>query len=288
MTNNKIALITGATGGIGKITALELAKLGFTVIIHGRNRAKTEQTVNEIRQLSSNDRVDFVLADLVKMDDVKAMAETLDKTYDRLDVLINNAGGIMNKIRETTEDGFEKTLALNLLAPFLLTELLLPHVKRSEEGRIINVTSDAHKLTAKPDFTDVDMVNTYSPLAAYGNAKLYLIWVSQYLAQQVSSSNTPNVTVNTVHPGVVATDFGAKSDLGPLLNFLTRLTRPFSKTPEQGAETVIYLATSPDVKTTSGQYFVNKKPAKVADTYFTPANQQRIWDYCLEKTKRWR
>ena len=149
------------------------------------------------------------------------------------------------------------------------------------------MTSDAHKLTAKPDFTDVDMVANYSPLAAYGNAKLYLIWISQYLAEKLSSSNTANVTVNTVHPGVVATDLGGSSQLGPLLNFLTKLTRPFSKTPEQGAETILYLATSNDVKTTSGQYFVNKKPAKVSDKYFTTANQQLIWDYCGEKTKRW-
>lgn len=287
MTNNKIALVTGATGGMGKVTAFELAKLGFTVIIHGRNQAKTEQTVNEIRQRSGNDHVDFILADLFKMDEVKAMTETFSKTYDRLDVLINNAGGIMNKTREITEDGFEKTLAINLLAPFLLTELLLPHLKISEDGRIINVTSDAHKLSAKPDFTDIDMVATYSPLTAYGNAKLYLIWVTQYLAQTLSLSNTNNVTVNTVHPGVVATNFGVGSDLGPILNFLLKLARPFNKTPEQGAETTTYLATSNDVKTTSGQYFVDKKPAKAAYKYFTTANQQLIWDYCLEKTKPW-
>lgn len=148
------------------------------------------------------------------------------------------------------------------MAPCLLTELLLAHVKRSKDRRIINVTSDAHKLTAKPDFTDIGVVASYSPLTAYGNAKLYLIWLSQCLARKISASNTDNVTVNTLHPGVVATDFWGSSDLGLILNFLTKLARPFSKTPEQGAEMILYLATSNDIKATSGQYFVDKSRPK--------------------------
>src|SRR5690606_17185594 len=196
--------------------------------------------------------------DLYLMGEVKKVAQTYIERYDHLDILINNAGGIMSKDRKETTEGVEKTIAVNRLVPFLLTELLLDVLKKWDDARIINVSSNSHQLNAKPDFDDLELKNNYNPLAAYGNAKLFLIWISQYLAEKLIQDGCENVTVNTLHPGAVATNFGVNSNLGGLLNFFGKLARPFFKTPEQGAETILYLATSEDVKSISGKYFENK------------------------------
>src|SRR5690606_9641601 len=135
-------------------------------------------------------------------------------------------------------------------------------------GRIINVSSNSHQLNAKPDFDDLELRNNYNPLTAYGNAKLFLIWISQYLAEKLIQNGYGNVTVNTLHPGAVATNFGVNSNLGGLLNFFGKLARPFFKTPEQGAETIIYLATSENVKSISGKYFENKKIKAPSEKYY--------------------
>jgi len=283
MEQQKTVFITGATGGIGKATAIALAKQQYQVIIHGRNKEKTAAACEEIKSISGNENIDYITGDLLLMSDVKKVAETLINKYNRLDVLINNAGGIMDKDRKETAEGIETTMAVNLLAPFLLTNLLLDVLKKSEVGRIINVSSNSHQLNAKPYFNDIELKSNYNPLAAYGNAKLFLIWISQYLAEKLIEDNFKNITVNTLHPGAVATNFGVDSNLGGLLNFFGKLARPFFKTPEQGAETILYLATSDDVKSISGKYFENKKIKTPSQKYYSQQNEQLVWDYCKNR-----
>ncbi|RQP09667.1 MAG: SDR family NAD(P)-dependent oxidoreductase [Parapedobacter sp.] len=283
MNKQRTIFITGATGGIGKATAIALAKQNYHVVIHGRNKKKTAIVCEEIKRLSGNDKIDYIIGNLFLMSEVKKVAQTYIERYDRLDILINNAGGIMSKERKETAEGVEKTIAVNLLAPFLLTELLLDVLKKSDDGRIINVSSNSHQLNAKPIFNDLELINNYNPLTAYGNAKLFLIWNSQHLAEKLIQGGYGNVTVNTLHPGAVATNFGVNSNLGGLLNFFGKLARPFFKTPEQGAETILYLATSEDVKSISGKYFENKKIKPASPKYYSQQNEQLVWDYCKNR-----
>src|SRR5690606_13443950 len=283
MNKQRTVFITGATSGIGKETAIALAKQNYRVVIHGRNKEKTTGVCEEIKKLSGNDKIDYIIGDLFLMSEVKKVAQTYIERYDRLDVLINNAGGIMSKDWKETAEGVETTIAVNLLAPFLLTELLLDLLKKSDDGRIINVSSNSHQLNAKPDFDDLELGKNYNPLTAYGNAKLFLIWMSQHLAEKLIQDGYGNVTVNALHPGAVATNFGVNSNLGGLLNFFGKLARPFFKTPEQGAETILYLATSEDVKSISGKYFENKKIKTASQKYYSQKNEQLVWDYCKNR-----
>jgi NAD(P)-dependent dehydrogenase (short-subunit alcohol dehydrogenase family) len=277
---DKVILITGATGGIGKAAAMTLANDGHTIVIHGRNQQKVKQVRDEIKAASGNEKIDTLVADMFLLSDVRKMAALFKHKYDRLDVLVNNAGGIMGKRRETTIEGNEKTIAVNLLAPFLLTGLLINSLKKSQDGRIINVSSSSHKLNAKPDFNDLQLGKNYDPLRAYGNAKLFLIWVTQHLAVEMKQAGIKNITANTMHPGAVATNFGVDSNLGSLLNFVGKLARPFFRSVEQGADTLIYMATADELSGVSGKYFINRNPAKVSTKYYTAENEKMIWDYC--------
>lgn len=283
----KTILITGATSGIGQAAASALAKQGHHVIVHGRSEAKAKDTVAEIKRQAPNAQVDYILGDLFNMAGVQQLAKTVIAKYSSLDVLVNNAGGIMSEERETTQEGHEKTFAINVLAPFLLTNSLLPLLQKSSDGRIVNVSSDMHKLGAKPDMNDIEIQHNYGVFTAYGNSKLYLIWNTQHLAKQLISKGIHNVTANTLHPGAVATAFGASSKVGWFYTLLVKVIRPFFKTPEQGAQTIVYLASSPDVNNVSGKYFADKKVAKVSEKYYTEANEQRLWDYCQQSTRHW-
>jgi NAD(P)-dependent dehydrogenase (short-subunit alcohol dehydrogenase family) len=284
MMKDKIVLITGASSGIGKATALALAKQGAHVIIHGRDAAKTEAVKREILSLGGRHHVDTLIADLFSLREVRKMAESFKRRYDQLDVLINNAGIMMGREREETEDGNEKTIGLNLLAPFLLTDLLLEPLKKSPGARIINVSSSAHRQNARPDFTDIQSGKAYSPLKVYGNAKLFVILFSQRLAAGLKEKGIGNITVNTLHPGAVASNFSVDSDLGWPLRLLGKMARRFFKTPEQGADTLVYLASSPEVENVSGKYFIDRKPAGVNKRYNTPENEQAIWSFCERQT----
>lgn len=281
----KIIFITGATNGIGKAAALALAKLGHHVIIHGRNETLTKDVQQQIISESKNANVDYLIADLFLMSEVRKLAENIKRKYDRLDVLINNAGGVMGKQREETAEGIEKTIALDLLAPFLLTSLLLPELQKSPAARIVNTASAAHSFYAKPDFSDIELNEKYTSNLAYGNAKLYFMMVSQVMSDRLQKSHNGKITLNMMHPGAVASNILAplkkRKVLGAILIPIMKL---LMKTPEQGADTLVYLADSDEVKNTSGLYFINRKPANVNEKYISEETKKMVWDYCETKT----
>ncbi|MBE9461385.1 SDR family NAD(P)-dependent oxidoreductase [Dyadobacter subterraneus] len=276
----RVILITGATSGIGRAAAFALAKKGAHVIIHGRDEVKTDQLRREIIVACGHLQVDTIVADLFLLTEVRKMADHINERYKNLDVLINNAGGLMGTEREETPEGHEKTVALNLFAPFLLTELLLEKLKKSNDGRIINVSSVAHKHLAKPDFYDIENKKNYSVSKAYGDAKLFLILISQKLSRDLRTAGITNVTVNTLHPGLVASNFLGGSGLSSWVKFISKISVPFSKTSAQGAATIIYLATSNEVRGVSGKYFDNSRPVKVSARYNAVENENLVRDYC--------
>lgn len=280
----KTVLITGATSGIGRAVAINLARQGHHVIIHGRDTKKAEALKQEILSTDATSLVSIVTADLYLQADIHRMCTQLHEQFQHIDILINNAGGLMGKVWESTPDGFEKTFAVNLLAPMLITHWLMDLLVKSNDARIINVSSNSHQLNAKPDFEDLQLVDGYNPLRAYGNAKLFLIWNTQQLVSTLQERGIQNVRAYTVHPGAVATSFGTNSDLGPVLNFLSRLLRPFFRSPESGADTINFLATAQVIPGKSGDYFVDRKPAKISTKYFTPEQAKLVWDYCSVKS----
>lgn len=209
------------------------------------------------------------------------MTEELKQKYNSLDVLINNAGAFFNKERETTKEGLEKTMTLNLFAPFLLTQLLLDVLGKSRPARIINLSSAMHKRGGKPDFNDFQLEKKYRPDRAYGLSKLYLIWISRHLAAELSRQRR-NITVNVCYPGAVATNFGQDADKGFLINLIFKVALLFMDKPEQGARTSIYLATSPEVENVTGRFFGNReKEEKPDDRYYSAENEKIVWDYCM-------
>lgn len=283
--NRKIILITGATQGIGKETAMSLAKMGHHISIHGRNKSKLESVAQEIKSSTGNN-VDIIVADLFSLADIKRMVEEFKTRYERLDVLINNAGAFLNKTRETTKEGFEKTITLNLFAPFLLMQSLIDILAKSPSARIINLSSAMHKRGGKPDFSDLQFEKGYAPSKAYGLSKLYLIWVSRYMAKELKANGINNITVNVTHPGAVSTNFGQDSDKGFVNNLIFKIALRFMDKIEDGARTSIYLATSPEVENVSGQFFDNKENIeKPSDKYYSVENEKIVWDYCQKITK---
>jgi NAD(P)-dependent dehydrogenase (short-subunit alcohol dehydrogenase family) len=275
-------MITGSTDGIGKETAKALAKQGHTVIIHGRNKIKAETVCEELKSETGNNKIDFIIADLFLLSDVKRMTGEFKNKYERLDVLINNAGAIFGKERETTKEGFEKTMALNLFSPFLLTQLLLEVLAKSSAARIINVSSAAHTMSGKIDLSDIQLAKNYSFGNAYGQSKLYLIWITQHFAAELKQKGLNNITVNSLHPGTIKSEFGKSANKGFWINLLFKLSMLFAVSPEQGAKTTIYLATSKDVENITGKYFSNKRVAKPSMKYYSPENEKIIWDYCMQ------
>lgn len=280
-----IIFITGATNGIGKAAAFALASQGHHIIIHGRSESLAKEVQQQIVSESKNPNVDYLIADLFLMSEVRALADNFKKKYDRLDVLINNAGGTMGRQREETAEGIEKTIALDLLAPYLLTSLLLPELQKSPAARIVNTASAAHSFFARPDFSDIELKKKYTANLAYGNAKLYFMMASQVMSDRLQKLHNGKITLNMMHPGAVASNMLAplkkRKVLGAILIPLMKL---LMKTPEQGADTLVYLATSDEVKDTSGLYFIKRKPAKVNEKYISAETKKIIWNYCETQT----
>jgi NAD(P)-dependent dehydrogenase (short-subunit alcohol dehydrogenase family) len=273
----KVCLITGGTNGIGKSTALTLAKMGATVVIVGRNAAKTAQVVEEIQVASGNAQVAALLADLSSQQAVRGLAAEFKSQYTRLDVLLNNAGAAFMK-RELSVDGIEMTLALNHLAYFLLTNLLLDTLRASAPARIINVSSDAHK-GGQIDFDNLQGERSYG-FKAYGNSKLANILFTQELARRLQGTG---VTVNALHPGFVATGFG-KNNGGVMAALISIFTPLIGRSPAKGAETSVYLATSPSVAGVTGKYFFDSHEIAAAPQANDAAVARKLWDVSAELT----
>jgi NAD(P)-dependent dehydrogenase (short-subunit alcohol dehydrogenase family) len=273
----KIVLITGATSGIGREAALALARLGAQVVIVGRDQLKTQQTTDWIKQESGSDQIDSFLADLAEISDIKNLADQFSKKYHHLDVLLNNAGSFFLG-RQLNRSGFERTWMTNYLSPVLLTSLLLKKLEASPEGRIINVSSALHK-NGKIEFDNLNGEKKYSGSHAYANSKLALVLYTFLLAKKLVGTNC---VVNALHPGVVATGIW-KSTGGPLKPLLMFIANTLSRfgfilTPEQGAKTLIYLASSPEVQGINGKYFVNCKEVPSAPVSYETELQQKLWD----------
>jgi NAD(P)-dependent dehydrogenase (short-subunit alcohol dehydrogenase family) len=268
----KVVLITGATNGIGKVTALELAKMGAMVVIVGRSAAKTAAVVRELRAQSGSFSVDSLVADLFSQAEVRSLAGRFRQSYTRLDVLVNNAGAVFSQ-RQETVDGYEMTFAFNHLAYFLLTNLLLDLLKASAPSRIVNVSSGAHTL-GPLDFDDL-MSKNYGlqGFKAYGQSKLANVQFTYELARRLEGSG---VTVNALHPGGVNTGFG-KNNAG-VMKLAMKVFGLFSLSPEQGAQTSIYLASSPEVAGVTGKYFDRCKPVASSKYSYDESAQRRLWE----------
>lgn len=267
----KYCLVTGATDGIGRETARVLAGKGARVIVVGRNEGKAERVVRQIRQETGNETVEYMLADFSSLAQVRRLAEDYQAAYPRLDVLINNAGAMFMR-RQKSEDGFEMTLAVNHLAPFLLSNLLLETLKASAPARIVNVASNAHE-GASLDFDDLQHQNRYRPMAAYGESKLANVYFTYELAGRLEGSS---VTANALHPGLVATNMGANNF--PAGSLIKRLVNVFFLDVAKGAQTVIYLAASPDVEGVSGKYFYKREAIRSSAVSHDKVAARRLWE----------
>ena len=266
----KVVLITGGTSGIGRAAATALAAMGAEVVVSGRNRERGEAALAEIRRASGNEKVSLMIANLAVQDEVRGLAEGFKERHDRLDVLVNNAGLIRSR-RTETPDGIELTLAVNHLAPFLLTNLLLDLLKESAPSRIVTVSSEARR-SAEIDFDDLQSERRYRAFPVYGMTKKANILFTYELAKRLEGTG---VVANCVHPGGVNTSFGDDNRSPGVLLF--RAFKPFMRTPEQGADTVIYLASSPEAAEMNGRYLMDRKEVSPAEPR-DEAAQRRLWE----------
>ena len=284
MISDKRILITGASNGIGKSAALELAKMGAEIIIVGRNPQKTERVVNEIKIESGNHKIEMMIADLSSIEEIRGLASEFLAKYDSLDVLLNNAGSMFNTYQQSV-DGLEMTFALNHINYFLLTNLLLDTLKKTAqekgEARIVNVSSGAHVQARKGlNLDNLYDESSFSSFGTYGDSKLANILFTYEMARQLEGTG---VTVNALHPGLVATSFGHNA-IG-IMPFLIKIAQRFAaKTPEQGAETLVYLSSSLDVNGISGKYWDNKKAIKSSSISYDREQQTRLWEVSAEVT----
>lgn len=268
---NKVCIVTGANSGIGKITAREIAKMGAEVILVCRNKKKGEEALSEIVMESKNNNVHLMLCDFSSQKSIRNFAEEFKSKYDRLDILVNNAGLFISD-KSLTEDGIESTFAINHLGYFLLTNLLLDLLKKSAPARIVNVSSEGHRM-GHVDFDDINSDKSYKGLTVYCTSKLANILFTKELAKKLEGTG---VTTNCLHPGGVSTNFTGDSSGWFRIAFL--LARPFLITPEQGAATQIYLATSPEVANVTGEYFDKKRVKKPSKEARDPEVAKKLWN----------
>ena len=279
----KTCVVTGASNGIGKVTAAALASMGARVVMVCRDPARGEAARTEIAAVSGNDKLDLLIADMGSQRQVRRIAADIRGRCDRLDVLVNNAGA-MHTTRTLTEDGIETTWAVNHLGYFLLTNELLDLVRESGPARIVNVASRAHS-RARINFDDVGGERTFNAYSIYGQSKLANILFTYELARRLEGSA---ITANCLHPGVVATGFGHnnKTDFyGRAFGVVLTAIRPFLVSPERGAETSIHLAASPEVDGVTGKYFANKKPVQSSPISYDEDVAARLWQLSEEQTR---
>jgi NAD(P)-dependent dehydrogenase (short-subunit alcohol dehydrogenase family) len=276
----KTVLITGANSGIGKAAATELARRGAHVVLTARDPQRGAAARDEVRGRSGSASVDLLLGDFCSLDDVRRLAAETSARYPRIDVLVNNAG-LMQTEHTTTKDGYETVFQVNHLAPFLLTCLLWPKLAASAPARVVTVASDAHKRGGPLDFDDLHSTKSYFGFGVYGRSKLANMLFTRELARRTAGSG---VTANCLHPGVVATGFAADGDTSGIFPLLMRIARPFMLTPEKGAETIVYLASSPDVARVSGRYFARCREKTPHALALDDAAARRLWDVSVALT----
>ncbi len=269
---NKICVVTGATSGIGKETAKALAVMGAHVVLIGRNPKKCRATVNSLKQQTGNPQIDYLFADLSDLNQVRKLASELKQNYPHIDVLVNNAGAYFKKRRYESSDGYEMTLALNYLSPFLLTSLLVDSLEKSEQGRVINVSSNAH-FKGEIRLDDLQSKQAYNGFDAYAQSKLALVLFTYELARRLKNTN---ISVNALHPGLVATNFGKNN--GWLLFYVRRLIKRHEISAEAGAKTCIYLASSLDVSKITEGYFIDDKQVKSSDISYDQKLAKHLWE----------
>jgi NAD(P)-dependent dehydrogenase (short-subunit alcohol dehydrogenase family) len=271
---DKTCLITGGTDGIGKAAAYGLAIQGARLLVHGRDAGKGARAVAELKARSGNTAIELLQADFSSLAEVRRLAAAVLERTPRLDVLVNNAGAIYVK-RTLSKDGHEMTFAVNHLAPFLLTHLLLDSLKRGGQSRIITTASNAHR-RSKIVFDDLQTTRNYSPMGAYGSSKLANILFTRALAKRLQGTA---VTATCVHPGFVRTNFGSnnENDVSSLIKSIFLLIARFARTPEKGAETLIYLASSADVQGASGGYYFDCKLTAPAPVGRDDDAAERLW-----------
>ena len=270
-----ICLITGGTEGVGRATAIALAKKGFTVVLAARNASKAEGVKQEIAKAAGNTDTDHVVADLASLQQTRALAETFKRRHPRLDALINNAG-VFLPTRTETEDGYETSYQVNYLSHFLLTNLLLEELKKSEQGGIINLSSSVYSI-GKFRVDDVQGEKRFSLVGTYAATKLFMLMFTKELAKRLAGTR---VTANAVHPGIVRTPMMMHAP--GAFRIASYLSLPFSISPEKGARTSVYLATSPDVRRDSGHYFTNSKKTPTKNKFDTEENRALLWELSLK------
>lgn len=270
--DGKTFLITGATAGIGKETAREIAKTGANVVLVARDKAKGESVVEELKRATNNEKIDLLVGDLSLITEIRRVADEFQSKYERLDVLVNNAGAIFDE-REVTVDGLEKTFALNHISYFLLTNLLLDKLKKSEAARIVSVSSAAHSF-GKIDFDNLQSEKSFSKLGSYSNSKLMNVLFTYELARRLKETN---ITANCLHPGAVASNFGdGISGIFSYVMWIFKNTIAISS--EKGAETSVYLATSSEVENLTGKYFDSKNVVQSSTASHDENLQKRLWE----------
>jgi NAD(P)-dependent dehydrogenase (short-subunit alcohol dehydrogenase family) len=272
----KTVLITGANAGIGRATTLALAGMGAKIVMLCHNRERGQKAMEEIKEESGNPDIDLLVADLSVQANVRRAAAEFAARYSKLHVLINNAGVILPN-RVVTGDGLEQTLAVNYLAPFLLTNLLLDRLKAAAPARIINVASGVQMAV---DFADLQGEKRYSSLRAYGKSKTALILYTYELARRLAGTG---VTANCLHPGDVRT--GIFRHYTGLFKLILSISGPLMRSPKKGAQTPVYLASSPKIENVTGRYFVNCRPVKSSASTYDESAARRLWDISAELTK---
>ena len=273
----KNVLITGATSGIGKAAALKLSSLGAKICFIARNGKKAEDLAKEIENLRGMMPYS-IIADLSSQKEIKRAADEFKSLNIPLHILLNNAG-LINMERKETVDGFEEVFALNHLAYYSLTQLLLDNIKNGSPSRIVNVSSGAHAFVKGFNFDDVQSLSSYKPFQVYGYSKLANILFTKKLASLLKDEN---VSVNCLHPGVVGTAFGQNN--GSLQKVLFFIAKPFIRSPEKGAESSVYLCSSPEVSNTTGEYFYNCKIEKTTKWARSEEDAERLWLLSRELT----